>query len=373
MSLPQPKPWMDAVSGLVWHYNVFGELFAPCKSHEELAAVLEQQNDGCGRKAKVTFTAQELTSYLLSPSHPSPPTLFIQRTPADSARRYPTTTSSTCRLSSCPAHGKMHVGSYRVAIDERWATHNSTSDPFVVAGYVHLYCLERFVDLALLVKKSVNVVVDERVLKSEPKGRFAPSLAGAAEAGAAKAFLKALKEEDLIVLDQLFRNGGYAVHSPLRPDAGGHHAPKPHANTLTHLLHKLKLDKMPASRIRQQASRGMNAGNVLVHMGDLEVSEQAREEGGGVGGGGKFRLQEGWRSEGHVEKIRAGLKRSLKRRAVEEGEEEGEGEKEEGSEGKGEDEEEVDGDGDGEWRPARAMKRVRRSLSVRCLSGMLVL
>jgi len=344
VSLPQPAPWMDKDSGLVFHYNVFGELFAPCAGQKELERVLEEENDG--RKPKVTFTAEELTSYLLSRQNPCPPALFLQRTPADSARRYPTTTSSACRFASCPAHGKINVGSYRVAIDER----PNQSDPFVVAGYMHLYCLERFVDLPELVKRGVNVVVDERVLKSEPKGKFAPSLGNSAEAATARTFLAALRDEDPIVLHSLFPNGGYPIHTK-----SSNGAPKPHHNTLTYLMHKLKISKMPASRIRQQADRGMNAGNVLVHMGDLEVAEQAREEGGGVGGGGRFRVLEGWRSEGHVEKIKRGLRRSRKRA--------GEDEEEVGGrcESEGEEARDEDGDGEEKLRPARPIKRVRRS------------
>jgi len=343
---------VDRGSGLVFHYNVFGELFAPCASQKELERIQDNiENGGSGRKPKVTFTPDQLTSYLLKPSHLSQhgPTLFIQRTPADSARRYPTTTSSTCRFASCPAHGKINVGSYRVAIDER----PGQGDPFVVAGYVHLYCLERFVDLPELIRRGGNVVVDERVLKSEPKGRFAPSLAGSHEAATARTFLTALRDDDTITLDTFFPNGGYAHHPPHHPSTLPPSA-WPHHNTLTYLMHKLKISKMPASRIRQQTDRGMNAGNVLVHMGDLEMSEQAREEGGGVGGGGRFRLQEWWRSEGHIEKIKKGLKASRKRVRGGEGKEEEEEEEKEDERGESVGEEEE------EWRPARPMKSVRR-------------
>lgn len=192
--------------------------------------------------------------------------------------------------------------------------------------------------------------VDERVLKQEPKGRFAPSLKGCAEVSVAREFLAALRltssEERENALGKLFPNGGYAAHSSSGEPR------KPHSNTLTHALHKTKLDKMPASRVRQQADRGMNPGNVLVHLGDLEVSEAARECGGGIGGGGRWRVERRFQEEGYKVKTVRGMRR---RRESERVERMGRGRDEESDvEEEEEEEEEVEEE---EWKPA---KRVRR-------------
>jgi len=253
---PQPRPWTDAATGLNFAYNKWGEL------------------------KSTTLTAEQLTAYLLSASHQRRQTLYIQRTPADSARRYPTTASSTCRLASCPGHlhsgRKIAVGTYRVAIDERWGS-VPNSDPMVVAGYVHLYCLERFLDLPGLVASGVRFQLDERVIPTEPRGRFTPSFAaevsvGRAEATVAKRFINALNAPNQSsALHALFPNRGYPVHTsyPL----GGR---KPHSRTLVAAMTTVRNASIPQSKIKMFTERGLKRSHLLVNLGDLEVSEVAK-------------------------------------------------------------------------------------------------
>lgn len=132
--------------------------------------------------------------------------------------------------------------------------------------------------------------VDERVLRQEPKGRFAPSLAGTHEAVLAGRFFEAVRAGDERVLCSLLK-GVYPYPGKAGERTNAEVRAQQHKHTLTYALHATKLNSSPASRIRQQASRPMNAGNVLVHMGDLEVSESARQWGGGVGGGGMARIE----------------------------------------------------------------------------------
>jgi len=285
---PQPAPWTDAATGQTFTYNRWGEL------------------------KSTTLTAGQLTTYLLSASHPQRPTLYLQRTPADSARRYPTTASSTCRLASCPGHlhsgRKIAVGAYRVAIDERWGR-VANSDPMVVAGYVHLYCLERFLDLPALVANGVRFQLDERIIPTEPRGRFTPSFAsegstGRAEANVAKRFTNALTAPDqAAALLALFPSGGYPVHSAYPP--GGR---KPHSRTLVAAMTTAKNAAIPQSKIKMFTDRGLKRSHLLVNLGDLEVNEVARANEiirkSKAGREGKAELM--W--EGDVVEIRQGFK-----------------------------------------------------------------
>lgn len=95
--------------------------------------------------------------------------LWIQRVPADSARRYNSHTMHKCRLQECPIPtGVLRPGHYQVAFDERWALYGSEADPYNVVMYVHLFCLERFLSLPQICKlQNVVVKVDTRTLKGE--------------------------------------------------------------------------------------------------------------------------------------------------------------------------------------------------------------
>jgi len=149
----------------------------------------------------------------------------------------------------------------------------------VVAGYVHLYCLERFLDLPGLVVRGVRFLVDERVIDTEPRGRFAPSFVGEgntgrAEADVAKRFIGALNTpfpNQATALNSLFPNGGYPIHAsyPL----GGR---KPHARTLVAAMTAVKNAAIPQSKIKMFTDRGLKRSHVLVNLGDLEVSEVAK-------------------------------------------------------------------------------------------------
>ena len=96
--------------------------------------------------------------------------LWVQTVPADSGRRYPHKSSDKCRFACCPDPLRtIRKGEFRIAFDEQ-STRRKT-DPFHTAGYVHLYCLEKFLDFPQICK-DYNVIPDTRELK-EGKNRMA--------------------------------------------------------------------------------------------------------------------------------------------------------------------------------------------------------
>jgi hypothetical protein len=189
-------------------------------------------------------------------------TLWIQRCPADSARRYPTAGSSKCRFRSCPAHrlgyhGTIVHGHYRVAFDEKWRTNKDEADPMVCAGYVHLYCLERFLNFPDICSlKHVSVRVDERELSKEPKGRWAASLM----------YMDAIVAEDFL---KSIKNGEFYHKYPNYPRHEGRYVnePKPgHEFTLNAMMQREK------NQSRTAAQRAASKPSAIANTeGDLEV------------------------------------------------------------------------------------------------------
>ncbi len=121
------------------------------------------------------FTAKEINHYLFEhPLHQkaqskrkSKLVLRIHRNPPDSAKRFPTVHGShRCRFRDCPAlNNTINQGQYAVIFDELTAD-NPGHDPFLNAGWVHLYCLERFCNFPKICR-SLNVQVEKRNFKHE--------------------------------------------------------------------------------------------------------------------------------------------------------------------------------------------------------------
>ncbi|KAF2726963.1 hypothetical protein EJ04DRAFT_570807 [Polyplosphaeria fusca] len=195
--------------------------------------------------------------------------LWIQKGPTDSARRYLTTTWSKCRMRECPANvwqtGTILHGHYRVAFDEKWHRDRENSDPFLVAGYVHLYCMERFLDFPDICKYA-DVEVDTRQLTNEPNGKFAASLAGQPECGIAQDFVERCRRgKDSLRKSEYFHN--YPEHKSFRKGEA-----KPYKDTqLAFWMTKIKADTRPAAQIRQFMNRGLKDTHLLANMGDLKV------------------------------------------------------------------------------------------------------
>lgn len=151
-----PKSWNPPHSpDTLFQYNAQGELDPQCAfSREQVLNYL---------------THHPLhTFYQSLPSTKrSGLTLWIQTTPADASKRYPTKLSSKCRFCDCPAPNRsIRNGQFRVAFDEQ-STFDKSSDPFHNAGYVHLFCLEKNFDFPRLCKR-FNILGDDREI---PEGR----------------------------------------------------------------------------------------------------------------------------------------------------------------------------------------------------------
>ncbi|KAG9239224.1 hypothetical protein BJ875DRAFT_366185 [Amylocarpus encephaloides] len=143
-----PRSWgLDNYSGNVqFEYNREGEL-TPGKrfSTEELMAYLYQHYLH-QFKTLPDGTAGFVSSGLA---------LWVQNSPADSKSRYPVPgKSDKCRWDNCPVKdGTIHKGFFRVALDEKASWVNaSDQDPFYNAGYLHLFCLEKMLDLPRLMQ-----------------------------------------------------------------------------------------------------------------------------------------------------------------------------------------------------------------------------
>lgn len=131
-----------------------------------------------------TFTIETFTHYLaFHPLHSnsqsysqtnknfstktSPLKLWIQTAPADSGKRYKSTSSARCCFACCPRKERtIYKGEFRIALDKLLEL-NPKHDPFVNAGYVHLFCLEKVFDFPSICK-SFNVQPDIRTL---PEGK----------------------------------------------------------------------------------------------------------------------------------------------------------------------------------------------------------
>jgi hypothetical protein len=114
------------------------------------------------------FTERQIQEYLTNHSlNDGRLTLWVQVCPADSSNRYPDKThSSRCRFKACPIiNNKIAIGEYRVTFDEQsWMS--LPIDPYHNAGYVHLYCLEKYLDFPHLCKH-FNVKPDIRAFADE--------------------------------------------------------------------------------------------------------------------------------------------------------------------------------------------------------------
>ncbi len=214
-----------------------------------------------------TYSAAQLNRYLFEhPLHHTPSgfdskrsglQFQIQKNPADSARRYPTYTSSRCRFEDC--YGKnncINQGQYRVAFDEQ-TFRDANTDPQHNAGYVHLYCLEKLLDFPLICA-NLNIRVEKRSLPREPDARNRMRLGrSAALEEVAKDFIHACERGEL--------PADYPPRNQWR-----------HEGTLTHKLCLAKVEEDGPHRLRAIQERGEKGSIYTQHLGNLEVESKER-------------------------------------------------------------------------------------------------
>ncbi|KAF2277246.1 uncharacterized protein EI97DRAFT_441983 [Westerdykella ornata] len=223
--------------------------------------------------SQATYSAAQLNDFIFhyprDKNKHSKLTIWIQKSSTDSAVRYASATHKKCRFRDCPANlygnGTITVGQPRVAFDERWHEHGMNVDPYLVAGYAHLYCMERFLDFEAICKLGI-VKVDERVFRKEPNGRFAATLNGEAEADIAVAFIQAAMEGTLRTDRKLKQFRNYPVHSEYR-----HGEPKPHDDTLTFWMMQELDEARPPSQVFTFWDRGLRGTVGIVNKGNVEL------------------------------------------------------------------------------------------------------
>ncbi|MCJ1274588.1 hypothetical protein MMC21_002385 [Puttea exsequens] len=222
------------------------------------------------------YTAAEITSYLFdhrlhaSLEHErrqSQLTIRVHRNPPWSKSRYPTSHSHRCRFQECPAsNGTINQGHTAVAFDELSSTYPK-HDPFLVAGYVHLYCLERFCSFPEICR-TLNVSADTRRLKNENFVKNPMSFGTSAETRCVSDFIQACQRD--------IAPAWYSLHysDPVFPFE--------HNGTLTYMLACTKLRKEPCGYGKQREARAQIAGyqgsTLETHFGDLELEMEIRSE-----------------------------------------------------------------------------------------------
>ena len=208
------------------------------------------------------YTPLELTTYLFAHLRPHNLTLRIHRNAPDSRHRYPTTHSHRCRFVTCPMYpnNTINQGHIGVSISEDG---DEQRDPFLVAAWVHLWCLERFTNF-VRVCRELTVEVYTRDLPSEKRGRNPFRLATVEEEMCVRSFIK------------VCRSGGCGLVDYPRFDMPN----RPHEGTLTHRLACIKLKREPSGVGKQRELRekvaGYRGSTLDVHVGDLEVEKRVR-------------------------------------------------------------------------------------------------
>lgn len=148
-----PASWgpLDAFDQHMFQYNKVGELLNNSMSASDLTFYLLNKFRGayeCGPASKYERAGK--------------PLILVQCVPADSGERYFNGKSDKCRFDCCPvAKGTIKMGQFRVAFDERA---DDSIDPFHVAGFAHLWCMERFLDFGEIVR-NCNIQPDTRALR----------------------------------------------------------------------------------------------------------------------------------------------------------------------------------------------------------------
>lgn len=214
------------------------------------------------------YTSFELHNFLFA--HPRPQTLVlrIHRNAPDSRHRYPTTHSHRCRFTTCPMYPNNTINQGHIAVsisEEHGGEEGRERDPFLVAGWVHLWCAERFLDF-VRVGRVLRVEADTREMPWERRGRNPFQLATPEEEKCVRDFIKSCRSSA----------GGYGL-----PGYPPFNIPnRPHEGTLTHRLACIKLKREPSGVSKQRDLRekvaGYRGSTLDVHMGDLEVERRVR-------------------------------------------------------------------------------------------------
>ncbi len=132
-------------------------------------------------KPTIKFDKDILEAYIQGcATHGIPLRLWIQNSATMHTDRFPSRASHLCRSINCPVRNSTIArGMYQVCLDEYpTETSNGRFDPFFVAGYFHLFCLEELVPLAELMMIA-DVQPDVRSLPLEQRNPMSLNRDGA--------------------------------------------------------------------------------------------------------------------------------------------------------------------------------------------------
>lgn len=216
------------------------------------------------------YSKEELWTFFSGAGRPASRkgmTLWIQSTPSQVNYRYQASSaSSKCRYRDCPIpQGTILKGFFRVALDEfADLTTEGTADPFLNAGFLHLYCFEELFDLGLLLHTAhafygFKVAADARNHRFEDRNPMSITH----------------HHKDLGAIftqwKQSHQQRACGIWNTARdPDNGGRQAP-PAAHpksTLWYALTRAQLSLEPRNR-RMRDRRG--GANLERHRGDLRI------------------------------------------------------------------------------------------------------
>ncbi len=208
--------------------------------------------------------ADELRAYLLNmfsgpvadPHIRYKPRMLIQYTPGDCRDRYATTINGNkCRFAECSGdnHG-ISPGQVRVALDE---TTHENHDPYVVAGYLHLFCMEKYLDMTKIVEHCNIHPETRRLLDFEGRNPMAINKHSSLSLGIAQKYINDI------------RNNG-------KVPTGQNGSPWVYEDTLSW---KLVREYMKVESKSKLGTRKKRAGNDIgVHFGDLDKMMELREQ-----------------------------------------------------------------------------------------------
>lgn len=227
----------------------------------------------------ISFTARQLEDFLFFHPFNRPDyrgsgklILWIQKNPGDSARGSKTMHGLNCRVKECPASiykkRTINTGHYRVAFDEQWETYGEKRHPMHVAGYAHLYCMERFFDFRRICQR-LDVRADDREIKGPITGDWTAGLGQKTdEYNAANSFIKFCKQGK-----NAKTWADYPQHDNDHPFRR-----KKHAATLTHMLVEAKTANTGNSKMKMMNNRERSATQFFVNMGDLQMQIDCQQE-----------------------------------------------------------------------------------------------
>ena len=214
------------------------------------------------------YTASELRRYLFEhPLHQTPNgyrpkdgglTLWIQQNPFDSFHRCSNLEATRCRFLKCSGNkNTIGIGATRVAFDEH-TKDRYNHNPQHNAGYVHLFCLERFMDFPEICLK-LDIRPENRILPLEPFGKNLMALESVQEYIHAQKFIDSCQKD------------GPSPGYPHYLTSG-----RPYEGTL---LHKMTSEKEAARwklQQKQPQETGQSAADFTKYHGNLERETQMR-------------------------------------------------------------------------------------------------